>query len=359
MKILNDIYKSNLIKKSIYFLITMKIRYFDVMQVTKMLNDEGYNKPILRATDTIKQTLDKHQGGLDEIINYFNKQEPYHYHLYKENVADISTIILCYLIRYFDFKDIFSIPLEVIPESADNRYKLTNIDDESEFNHEGIMCNNLFYYYSPLLLDRINGDEPPLLLKELFKLNEDNNKLAIRLDKTISVDRDEYKKKFLSFSELYMGKIINLDKITFPLYKGNNITLCVYNPRTMKKIQFKISNREDLEKWIEVEELWYINEKSKKDFIVTRYLHSIYDPEKDLFIHVDGSLNYYNRSNYTVRQSHTINAHANSHYKLWLIEGKIGIVEWGKLILEFFRDYDLIFDAFEGRAVEEIFDSII
>lgn len=359
MEILHDIYKSDLVKKSIYFLITMKIRYFDVLQVGKMLNVEGYNKSILKATDTIKQTLDKHVGGLDKVTNYLNKLEPYHYYLYKEDIADISTIILCYLIKYFDYKDIFSVPLEVIPETGENRYKLTNIEGESGFNHEGIMFNNTFYYYNPLLLDGITGDEPPMLLKELFKLNEGYNKLAIRLDKTISVNREEYKKKFISFSELYMGKIINLDKITFPLYKGNNKSLCVYNPRTMKKIQFKISNRRDLEKWIEVEELWYINEKSKKNVIVTRYLHSIYDPEKDLFTHIDGSLNFYNKSNYIVRQSQTINAHADSHYKLWLIEGQIGIVEWGKLILEFFKDYDLIFDAFEGRAVEEIFNGII
>lgn len=77
----------------------------------------------------------------------------------------------------------------------------------------------------------------------------------------------------------------------------------------MKKIQFKISHRHDSEKWIEVEELFNLNDELNNGVVVTRYLHSIFVSENNVFTHIDGSLNFYNKDNYNMRKNQTINAH--------------------------------------------------
>lgn len=41
---------------------------------------------------------------------------------------------------------------------------------------------------------------------------------------------------------------------------------------------------------------------------------------------------------------------------MWLVEGEISIVDWGKLLLNFFDDPDLILDALKGNLVEEVFE---
>lgn len=71
---------------------------------------------------------------------------------------------------------------------------------------------------------------------------------------------------------------------------------------------------------------------------------------------MDGSFNFYNNDNYKVRVNQQINAHANLHVKQWLVEGEISITDWGRMILQFFNDPDLILDAFKGNLIEEVFE---
>jgi hypothetical protein len=42
--------------------------------------------------------------------------------------------------------------------------------------------------------------------------------------------------------------------------------------------------------------------------------------------------------------------------KQWLVEGEINVIDWGKLILHFFNDHELILDAFKGNLIEEVFE---
>ena len=354
MNVLLKIYKSIKIKKAVYFLIANKVRHFDVMRLKGMLDDE-YSSLLINAISEIKLALNGKKGELNEVLSYFYLHEPYHYYLYKEANIDINIIILCFMIKFFNFIDIWNVPLEEIPQSGHDKYKLVPIANDAYLNHEGLILFDKFYYYNPLFIDRIGGKDLPMLLKEFSLLKKKGNKISIRLDETISIRKEKYISKVIEFSEIYQGKVINLDKIVFPLYKGKNETLCVYNPITMKKIQFKISHRQDSEKWIEIEELINLS----NEIIMTRYLHSIFKQEENIFTHIDGSLNFYNRDTYVIRQKQTINSHSDSHQKLWLVEGDITITEWGKLVLAYFEDYELIFDAFEGKLVEEVFDEII
>lgn len=354
MNVLLKIYTSIKIKKAVYFLIANKVKYFDVICLKRMLDDE-YSSLLINAINEIKLTLNRDNSKLNEILNYFYLDEYYHYYLYKEANLDINIIILCFMIKFFNLIDVWNIPLEEIPQSGHDKYKLVPIANNAYLNYEGLILFDKFYYYNPIFIDRIDGKDLPMLIKELSLLKKKGNKISIRLDETISIKRKKYVSKVVEFSEIYQGKVINLDKIAFPLYKGKNETLCVYNPITMKKIQFKISHRQDSEKWIEIEELINLS----NEIIMTRYLHSIFKQEENTFTHIDGSLNFYNKDTYVIRQNQIINSNSDSHQKLWLVEGKITITEWGKLVLAYFEDYELIFDAFEGKLVEEVFDEII
>lgn len=254
-------------------------------------------------------------------------------------------------------------PLEKVPSVANEKYKITKVKKNTIFNHQGLVLNNSFYYYSPFFNVERDAKNPSILIEKLSNLSELGNNIWIRVDETLMIEEQFYTRQNREFCQIYHGKEIDLDKIEFPLNKREEETLCVYNPETMKKIQFKISHRKDSEKWIEIEELYPIKEEEKPEWYLTRYLHSIFDEENNRFVHIDGSFNFYNEERYKIRSNKSIsasgNARANYHEKFWLTEGEISILDWGKLLLYFFDDPDLIFDALEGKLVSEIFDAIL
>ncbi|VYU47374.1 hypothetical protein [Clostridium tertium] len=356
MEVLSELYKNITVKKAVYFIKANRVMDFDVISLIKMVEDE-YSSLLIEAINEIKLVVSK--TNLDEVVEYVYLNSMYHYHLYKEGIADINVVLLSLMTNFFNYKDIWEIPLEEIPLDGKDKYKLTNITNNNSLNYEGVFFLNKFYYYNPIFIDKVTGKDLSVLLDQLNLLSKKGNSISLRLDETLSVRKEKYKEKVIVHSELYQGEIINLDKIEFPFYRGKNETLCVYNPNTMKKIQFKISHRKDSEKWIEIEEILGLVDGMKNRSVVTKYLHSIFNEEGNNFTHIDGSLNFYDRDNYRVRQSQNINAHSDLHEKLWLIEGSITIKEWGKLILGFFRDDELIFDAFEGNLVEEVFEDIL
>ncbi|KQU27248.1 hypothetical protein ASG65_01430 [Bacillus sp. Leaf13] len=264
-------------------------------------------------------------------------------------------VILSLLQKELDIMKIFTIPLENLPEVADKKYGIVPLNDQSSANHQGIFYNDKFYYYSPLLTTRRDAKLPPELISLLFEQIKIDNTVSCRLDNNLSIDKHYYKPFYREFSEVFQGREINLDGILFPIHSGNNEFFCVYNPKTMKKIQFKISHRKDAERWIEVEELWDIHGKEEQEYFIIKYLHSIYDPQINSFVHIDGSINIYRNDNYKLRINQQISAHVDLHIKQWLVEGEIKILDWGKLILHFFNDPDLILDAFKGNLIEEVF----
>lgn len=359
MNIFEELYRNTNVKKAVYVLVALRYRYFDIIRIKEDI-DKWYYSIIKDGTESINLALNKKENYKNDIKNFFHGNEPYLEYLNIEVKIDISIITLAYLIKFFDYNSIYMEPLEIISGFCRNKYGITDIRRDTEINHEGIILNNKFYYYNLLFLDRIDGDKIPNLLTHLFATNNNENKIYLRLDELLSVEKENYIKRILSFSEIYQGREINLDNIEFPLNKGESETLCVYNPSNMNKIQFKISYRKDSEQWIEVEEIFLKGQKfdevEDNKLIRTKYLHAIYNGKKKEFMHIDGSINLYESNNYIRRCKGTINSHADKHYKLWLIEGAISIVEWGKIVLAYFKDDELIMDAFKGNLIEEVFE---
>lgn len=355
MIIIDTFLKIKSVKKAIYFLTALKYTYYEVHAFKNLLETEGYCDVLRCAINDIEDEINRSESNIRDVLDFFDKEEPYFFYLYEYADDDLHLLILAYLMRKFDFTEIFTIPLESIPQFCDDKYKIVTMDDTCRINHQGVFLRNRFYYYNPIIMGRRDAKEPPPLLNLMASLKEKGAEISLRIDESISVDKNLYLPIYREFFEVYHGREINLDKIEFPINKGTSETLCVFNPKTMKKIQFNLSYRKDCERWIEVEELWNYNNDKKNNKYVTRYLHSIYNPNTNYFHHIDGSINIYSVDDYEVRVSKTINSHATSHHKLWLVEGEIDILEWGKLILEYFEDDNLVLDAFKGNLIAEEF----
>lgn len=354
-ELLTDLRQNEKIMKAVYFLFSIRVAYYEVWKKEEFLKESGYQDIILPTLTEIEAKRNQYRIERSELTQYLYEVEPYLAYLLDETKAETGIVILSFLQKELDIVKVFTTPLERLPEFADKKYGIALLNGKCSANHQGIFHENKFYYYSPLLSNRRDAKMPPELINLLFEHLENNNSVSYRLDSNLCIEKNNYKPFYREFSEIYQGREINLDDIKFPLHTGKNEYFCVYNPETMKKIQFKISYRKDEERWIEVEELWDLHGKGEQEYFITRYLHSIYDPSLNEFVHVDGSINIYKNESYKSRISRQISAHADLHIKQWLVEGEIEILDWAKLILHFFNDPDLILDAFRGDLIEEVF----
>lgn len=354
-ELLTNLKSNKEIMKTIYFLFSTQTDFYNVQKKERLLKESGYQDKILPALAEIKKIM-KHYGiARYEITQYLNEVDLYLAYLLEETKVETAIVILSFLQKEMDIVKVFTTPLESLPEFADDKYGIVSLNEKSFANHQGIFHEEKFYYYSPVFLSRRNTKEPPVLIDLLFEHLKKNNLVSYRLDTNLCVEKNNYKPIYNELSEVYQGREINLDDIKFPLYSGGIEYFCVYNPISMKKIQFKISNRKDGERWIEVEELWDIHSKGEQEYFITRYLHSIFQPSSNLFVHVDGSINIYKNKSYKSRIERQIAANADLHIKQWLVEGELEILDWAKLTFHFFNDPDLLMDAFRGDLIEEVF----
>ena len=338
--------------RAIYFLRIWGYKFYTVIPISKAINQNGYKEKIGKAIRSITEILNDNKNLKTEILEYFSSEEPYHYMLIEEGRVEFEIVLLSFLMKEINLLQIFDKEIEMLPKEADEKYGLVQLGKGEIFTHEGVKFRDDFYYFNPFVRLEIRGIEPPKLIQTLSKCNTAENSLLLRLDCNLSVSLSDYKPIYFEYFEVYYGKEINLDNFEFPFSK-NDTYFCVFNPKTTKKIQFRLSLKED-KKWIEVEELW--NYKESQEIYITRYLHSIYDDSICQFNHIDGSINVYMNKEYNKRYASQISSHANSHIKLWLIKGLIDIKDWAKLILYYFDDYDLLIDAFTGKLTEEIFE---
>lgn len=82
-----------------------------------------------------------------------------------------------------------------------------------------------------------------------------------------------------------------------------------------------------------------------------RYIHSIYDANKEIFEHFDGGIRMYKEMEMLDRLGKKINkAGKNTEYtKLFRIDGKLNLADWKSLITNYFQDNPLLFEYFGLR----------
>lgn len=92
---------------------------------------------------------------------------------------------------------------------------------------------------------------------------------------------------------------------------------------------------------IGIEELWNPNKLlNNDDIIALNFIHAKYFPSKQIFTHIDFSVNQYKKEIYALKyadvsnnQHISINQYSDIHYKIWCVEGpsiEVGI--WSSLV---------------------------
>lgn len=89
------------------------------------------------------------------------------------------------------------------------------------------------------------------------------------------------------------------------------------------------------------------------DFVLNRFFHSIYAVESGKFVHLDASMNVYEKNNYKNRFSADLKRNIKSylHKKLFQINGGVSTSDWLDIILSFFQH-----DSAKNELVLEYFD---
>lgn len=237
------------VKKAIYFLSSIRYAYYELKGFKSLLDKNGYRERIMPAIIDIQNEINANRINEYDLAKFLYNEEPYLGYLYFNANEDISLLVFSFLMKDgLNVLDIFTTPLEEFSKYADQKYKITKLEYGYEANHQGIFLQNTFYYYCPLIFTKRNAKNPPPLIELLIKQRQDGNQLWIRLDETLSIDRHNYNPFYREFFEIYQGRPINLDNIQFPFNRSESEPFCVYNPKTMKRIQFKISHRKDSEK---------------------------------------------------------------------------------------------------------------
>lgn len=116
--------------------------------------------------------------------------------------------------------------------------------------------------------------------------------------------------------------------------------------------EFWWNNNKDGTKQLEIEEIHSDNTPNLMDEMFgCKYIHSLYDPEKKIFIHFDGAVRAYTQDQISDRQYTSMNRiEKHSVYtKLFRMDGAISLDNWKFLISSFMIRNKSVREYFEGR----------
>lgn len=181
--------------------------------------------------------------------------------------------------------------------------------------------------------------------------------LYIRCDEKLAVPFSQrFETASLDFQKYY-GPNIDFANINSILQK----TITVHFHQTLLHkivviIKPDVENEEEFYH-IEIEELWNTNDINDS-YILANFIHSKYFPNKNIFTHIDFSVNQYDLKTYKEKYNVSVNdskipvdKYGDIHYKVWCVESnEISISTWSKIVCltldEPFRDIFLeIFNA--------------
>lgn len=112
--------------------------------------------------------------------------------------------------------------------------------------------------------------------------------------------------------------------------------------------EFYWKNNKNLKEF-ELEELKENNAPTLEDFFGCRYIHSIYDTNKNTFVHFDGAIRGYTSELYFDRidQNMTEFGRRSEYKKLFRIDGALELKAWKDLITKYMQGNPLIYEYFD------------
>jgi hypothetical protein len=88
--------------------------------------------------------------------------------------------------------------------------------------------------------------------------------------------------------------------------------------------------------------------------VLARYLHSIRDTERRVFVHCDGAVKAYDRSTYPTDLTTFAGRGKGLHYrKVFRLDGPLTADEWSRLTALWFRGNRLVLEYLDGLATAE------
>ena len=91
---------------------------------------------------------------------------------------------------------------------------------------------------------------------------------------------------------------------------------------------------------LEVEELQVMDSENTSEEILCKYVHTQYDKEKSMFVHIDGAIRKYSADSYLKRTANNIKqGEIAQRFKLFRVDGAIPFNIW-KSIIAYFMQYN-------------------
>ena len=176
----------------------------------------------------------------------------------------------------------------------------------------------------------------------------------LRLDERLAVPEDNIIEGNLNFDR-FRGINFSFDKTNL---QDKKTIIVHWNPETYDKLLIVIKkdfdNNLNEDVWhVEVEEIPYCISK-KVNFVSVSFIHGMYYPNRNIFRHIDFTINKYPYDYYLQKYQDTTYSDINidayttkdSHYKLWCIENEdITEETWYKLVyLSLSEKYRYVFE---------------
>lgn len=260
-------------------------------------------------------------------------------------ILDKKVIIqafICWLIdnNFIEITDIFEIEKYEKLLCNRNKYGLSKLQNV-EYKRQGFILGEKYYLYN-LFLDTsiINSyDNMPGIIKIVIEEIDDVD-FMMRVDESLSIDKNKYISTATTDFQVYRGIKFDINDIENLVHKKEIIVH--FNHETLNKLVMIIKlgdDEEELYYHIEIEELWN-PDGVKDDIILTNFIHAKYYPSKNIFNHIDFSVNQYKYATYVEKYKDNnnqtgvpIDKFCDIHYKVWCAEAdKISVETWSRLV---------------------------
>ncbi len=322
---------------------------------------------IPETDDELKQIIDfKKYSTYDNLKEEIDKNGEKLYGLLKDNISQNYKYLIAGTLAIVD-KNIVESLFQNLIELKD-KSGLINIQDlkkDFTYKYHGVFIHNTLplclysHSYFRKSLSRYNNFHHLFLDEFMSHHSDENITLKIALDWDIIGYAPTFSQT-LEFEYWFGPKYNNdIDKI--------NHGLTVHNCNDFEKKYHEISstefywkNNEHLKEF-ELEELRENNTPTIKDFFGCRYIHSIFDTKKKIFIHFDGAIRGYSSDLYFERidQKMTDFGRKSDYTKLFRIDGALDLKDWKNLITKYMQGNPLIYEYFEIDKPKSQFKSTI
>ncbi|MCE5176755.1 MAG: hypothetical protein ABFD23_03645 [Caldisericales bacterium] len=323
--------------------------------------------------DLYKELLDKISGfsflEAQSVWNGFNNSIQYSYNLPESDIFHKVAwgMLMSHLLKkYFSLADVINPSenkprlLSIYPELREKIDKkgLTILDDSFGYNKGYHTYKEHILYYCSFL-EGSRGTNLISKFNELYKNKNNANKFRIAFDFNRVCKIKDF--RHICLFDTWYGPEFDINKIDDPNFVGLTVkksdkkSLDLMKNLDRTEFYWKYDRKEKV-KTFEIEEIVDLN-YIKGGYNVNCYIHSERDTLNKKFIHLDGAIKIYDKSNYQERFCSKIpeERKADKYIKLFRIDGDISYKDWSELISFYYKYNRMIIEYFNVEEHNKLF----